>query len=130
MPEDGVFTREIILCQIILMLKVVMVMSSFKILHDIQSGNLRKTTTDLTRNSNQQSVKICIQKKQYSCTVSEDTQSVVMIINGQSFDQLHDSLKYMSVWKGLWLWEQGEIILYYLYAVIIFEKSVNNEKYM
>jgi len=26
-----------------------------------------------------------------------------MISNGRSFDQLHESVKYMSVWKGLWL---------------------------
>lgn len=73
-------------------------MSLFKILHYIQLENLRKTTTHLTLNS---SIQSRIVLKTNSINVCDDTQSVVMIGNGHSFDQLHESLKYMSVWKGL-----------------------------
>ena len=80
------------------MLKVIIVMSSFKIPHNIQLENLRKTATDLTVSSSHHSVKICIEKKWDQCNVCIiDTQSVVMISNGQSFYQLHECLKYMSV---------------------------------
>jgi hypothetical protein len=49
--ENGVFTRKMILCPVILMSKVVVVVSPFKILHNIQLKNVRKTTIDLTLNS-------------------------------------------------------------------------------
>jgi uncharacterized membrane protein len=80
-----------------LLLKVVT--SSFKILHNIQLENLTKPTTYLTLNSSLS--RFVLKRNRINVLSVKILTSVVMISNGQSFDQLHESLKYMSVWKGL-----------------------------
>jgi hypothetical protein len=58
-PEYAVFTSEVILVQINLMLKL-LVMAVFKIVYNIHLDDLRKTTAYITPLSSQQSIVICV----------------------------------------------------------------------